>query len=128
MNSGFLIAGSPTGPQGSGSESISKNYNIVVPANSSAVIDAISFTNFVSAKWLVTVVDQTNSLMQTYEAVGQLSTIVSPSLVRFSTIGANIDNILTFAINNIGPTAELTLTNQSNVTLTIHLARYNLSI
>lgn len=106
---------------------IKKFFGINIPAGNTVVVDTIPFVDHISAKWLVTVIDDTNVRKQSYEVRGHfLDGTADPYYTTYALIGDRpIHNRAEVVIS--GSDLELEITNLGTVDLTVDVLRFDLT-
>lgn len=127
MSTGFIL----TRGRGNGSGAASvpfgtKTSSVAIPPGETRDIDTIPFVNYVVAKWLLAVIDDAETLLQSYEVHGQyLAASPNPTHNRFSQIGDRIHNTVTLV--PVASTLVLRITNNEAYTINVKAARYDLN-
>lgn len=103
-----------------------KFFGVSIPALTTLAVDAVDFTDHVTAKWLVTLVNSTDTKIQSYEVVANyLTGKANPSYTVYSLIGDKIKNKAEVVIS--GGDLTLEIENKEAVTLTADVLRFDLS-
>lgn len=127
MSTGFIL----TQGRGTGTPSASTPFGvktaiISIPPGETRDIDIIPYTTYVVAKWLVAVMDDGATLLQSYEVHGQyLAASVSPSHAVYSQIGDKIRNRVTLI--NTASTLVIRVTNNESYTINVKASRYDVN-
>jgi hypothetical protein len=105
---------------------IVKFFGIDIPAGNTVVVDSIPFVDNVAAKWLVTVIDDTNVRKQSYEVRGHyLVGTPDPYYTTYALIGDRpIHNRAEVVVS--GSNLELEITNLGTVDLVVNVLRFDL--
>lgn len=126
MSSGFIL----TRSRGSGASASTsfgtKSADVIIPPGETRDIDATTFTTYAAAKWLITVVDDAESQIQSYEVHGHyLSSKPTPTHTISSHIGDRIHNVVSLAV--VTSTLILRVTNNELYPITVRSAKYDIA-
>jgi len=120
-----VIVARSLGVVNSGGAAIPTISATVLPTITQAV-DSIALATFRTAKWLVTITDNTNDRILAYEVFGTITNGTTPTHTRYGVIGdTTISHLVDVVISGIN--VELTITNNEADDLQIDAIRLQVS-
>lgn len=127
MSSGFILTRSRgTGSPSSSTSFGTKTVDVVIPPGQTRDIDSTPFVTYAAAKWLITVVDDVDSQLQSYEIHGHFLTGQPTPIHSISShMGDKIKNVVSLAVT--ASTLILRITNNEAYTIIVRSAKYDIA-
>ena len=97
--------------------------NIVIPGNSSDIVDSFSSSKYKAVKWIYHIEDNTNNKSSTGEILVSVTSTGDVMHNRYAVIGTSIPYLVN--VNNNSGTIELSITNNQSDDLSISVVRIN---